>query len=198
MELLDKFNFAVDALDYSSNDFTADSQEEIIFSSISESNAYSINEDEFKELGDALEAHFHHVCASIAIKVDFNLTNRFSRNVRYRETYSYILKNLTLVKNYIHSSFQNRGEVRVELTSDQVKIKISNLLLEENEDERAILFRVKNNRFFNAKISSYRRGMRKLYEVTLTGSWSLQDSKENKKTYRSQDGARKSRWENTL
>ncbi len=198
MELLDKFNFAVDALENSRHDHFSYNEEEIVFSSISDPKAYSITDEEFKDLGDALEAHFHHICASIGMRLDFNLTNRFSRNVRYKDIYAYILKNVTAVTSYIQASFSNKGEIRVSLTSDQVEIKIFNLMLKDNEDERAILFRLKTNRFFNAKVASYKKGRRKLYELTLTGSWSLHSSQEEKKSYRSQDEARKGRWENTL
>lgn len=198
MELLDKFNFAVDALDSKTQESLK--QEEIIFSDISsKSLGFSVTEQEFKELADALEDHFHHILAPAAKRIDFSMVNSFSKNVKYKETYSIMLKNLKQVLSYITATFDNRVDLYINLTSDQVSLRFENLTLRKRENEKSLLLKIKNNRFFNAKIETFKYGRKNYFEVNLTGSWSLQESNnEVKKSYRSQDGARKGQWESRL
>lgn len=195
MELLDKFNFALEALDTKKD--SALMQEEIIFSSISNRRGFSISQEEFQNLGDALENHFHHILAPMSKRIDFSMANYFSTEVQYKETYALALKNLKQVLSYLMASFVSQVETQITLSSDQIEFKFKNLCLRKREDQRSLLLKIKNNRFYNAKIEEFNFGSRKFYEVTLIGSWSLQKKKLHK-SYRSQDGARKGQWENRL
>ena len=195
MELLDKFNFALDNLHSVQNEELR--QEEIVFSSLSTRKSFSVSEEEFKGLVDALESHLHHICAPIAKKIDLNMANHFSTHVQYKEVYACILKNLKQSVGYILSTFNNKANVEVTLTSDQVAITFKQLALRPREDEKALFFKIQNNRFYNAKIDKRNVGRFKVYEVTLTGSWKL-DSDDAEKSYSSMEGARKGQWENTL
>ncbi len=196
MDLLDKFNFAVDALGAGRDEELK--QEEIVYSSLSERRGFSVSEEEFKGLVQALEGHFHHICAPLAMRIELNMVNYFSVNVQYKEVYACVLKNLKQTLSYVLSTFNNRGDIVIDLTSDQIEIKIKDLILKPREDERALFYKIKNNRFYNAQIVSYKAGRRKFYEVRLTGSWNLQKDSKQSKSYRSKDGARKGQWENTL
>lgn len=197
MELLDKFNFALEALE--SKEVKSLSQEEIIFSSLPDRKGFSVTKEEFQELVNALEGHFHHILAPMSRRVELSVSNYFSTEVKYKEIYAQALKNLKQVLGYLLASYENQVETKITLTSDQIEIKFINLRLKKREDKRSLLFKIKNNRFYNARFEEFSFGSRTLYEVTLTGSWSLQKSDEyKKKSYRSQDGARKGQWENRL
>ncbi len=196
MDLLDKFNFAIDALETGRGEELK--QEEIVYSSLSERRGFSVTEEEFKDLVQALEGHFHHICAPLGKRIELNMINYFSVNVQYKEVYTSILKNLKHTLSYVLASFTNGRDITIDLTSDQVEIKIKDLLLKPREDERALFYKIKNNRFYNAQIVNYKAGRRKFYEVRLTGSWNLQKDSKQTQSYRSEEGARKGQWENTF
>lgn len=201
MDLVDKFNFAVTSL--SSGSTAKLKQEEMVFycSSYSSESApgsavgFSVADPIFKDIVDTLENHFQAICAPMANRVEFNMVNHFLRGIEYKEVYGDVLKNFKRILGDFLSTYKKGGEIVINLTSNQIEITLQDLILKPQADEKAIYYKIKNNRFYNVEARSSRRGRAKLYEFCLTESWDNLKKNEEIFTTSIKNDKRKGRWE---